>query len=97
MTVQTSAPGSVSTLEGGARANESIAVSGQRLEFNYYTIDGVANTDVNFNSYIVRPSVEALLEFKIETGVFPAEYGREPSQIVMATRSGANAYPRDAV
>ncbi len=92
VTVQTSAPGSVSTLQGGARANESIAVSGERLEFNYYSIDGVANTDVNFNSYIVRPSVEALLEFKVLTGVFPAEYGREPSQIVMATRSGTNAY-----
>ena len=55
-------------------------------------MDGVANQDVNYNSYIVRPSVEALLEFKVLTGVFPAEYGREPSQILMATRSGTNAY-----
>jgi Carboxypeptidase regulatory-like domain/TonB dependent receptor len=94
VTVLTSAPSSaaITGLEGGARSNESIAVSGERFEFNYYTIDGVVNADVNFNSYIVRPSVEALLEFKVLTGVFPAEYGREPSQIVMATRSGTNAY-----
>ncbi len=82
----------ITGLEGGARSNESIAISGERFEFNYYTIDGVVNADVNFNSYIVRPSVEALLEFKVLTGVFPAEYGREPSQVVMATRSGTNAF-----
>jgi hypothetical protein len=56
------------------------------------SIDGVANQDVNFNSYIVRPSVEALLEFNVQTGVFPADYGRQPSQILMATRSGTNEY-----
>jgi hypothetical protein len=89
-----SAPGSaaITGLQGGARSNEAIAISGERFEFNYYTIDGVVNADVNFNSYIVRPSVEALLEFKVLTGVFPSEYGREPSQIVMATRSGTNTY-----
>jgi hypothetical protein len=86
------AQGLVSSFQGGTRATESLAVSGERLEFNYYTIDGVSNQDVNYNSYIVRPSVEALLEFKVLTGVFPAEYGREPSQILMATRSGTNAY-----
>src|SRR5438552_9257737 len=41
--------------------------------FRSYTMDGVANQDVNYNSYIVRPSIEALLEFKVLTGVFPAE------------------------
>jgi hypothetical protein len=92
VTVQPGAQGQVGSLQGGSRANESIAVSGERNEFNYYTIDGVANQDVNFNSYIVRPSVEALLEFKVQTGVFPAEYGRQPSQILMATRSGTNQY-----
>jgi hypothetical protein len=92
VTVQGVAVGQVSGLQGGVRAAESIAIAGERIEFNYYSIDGVANADVNFNSYIVRPSVEALLEFKVETGVFPAEYGREPSQIVMATRSGTNAF-----
>jgi hypothetical protein len=92
VTVQPGAVGQVGTLQGGTRAAESISVSGERNEFNYYTIDGVANQDVNFNSYIVRPSVEALLEFRVLTGVFPAEYGREASQVQMATRSGTNAY-----
>jgi hypothetical protein len=92
VTVQPGAQGQGGSLQGGTRAAESIAISGQRNEFNYYTIDGVANQDVNFNSYIVGPSVEALLEFKVQMGVFPAEYGRQPSQILMATRSGTNVY-----
>src|SRR5258708_15509463 len=44
-------------LQGGARANTSLSVAGQRLEFNRYTLDGVENTDTNFNSYIIQPSV----------------------------------------
>ena len=92
VTVQLGAQTQGSQFQGGTRVAESISVSGERLEFNYYTMDGVANQDVNYNSYIVRPSIEALLEFKVLTGVFPAEYGREPTQILMATRSGTNAY-----
>jgi len=44
---------------GGTRANEQISVAGQRREFNYFTLDGVDNTDVNFNSYIIQPSIES--------------------------------------
>ena len=43
-------------------------------EFNYYTLDGVDNTDVNFNTYIFLPSVDALEEFKVQTGVYSAEF-----------------------
>ena len=42
--------------QGGTRSNEQLSVSGQRREFNYYTLDGVDNTDVNFNTYIFMPS-----------------------------------------
>src|SRR6476646_8848489 len=40
--------------QGGTRANEQIPVAGQRREFNYFTLDGVDNTDVNFNTYIIQ-------------------------------------------
>src|ERR1022692_2617048 len=36
---------------GGDRATQSVAISGQRREFTNYTLDGISNTDVNFNSY----------------------------------------------
>ncbi|RPI52852.1 MAG: carboxypeptidase regulatory-like domain-containing protein, partial [Acidobacteria bacterium] len=53
--------------QGGSRANQQLSISGQRREFNYYTLDGTDNTDVNFNTYILLPSVDALEEFKVQT------------------------------
>jgi hypothetical protein len=65
-------------------------VGGQRREFNYYTLDGVANTDVDFNTYAFLPSIDALQEFKVQSGVFPAEFGRATSQINVSTKAGTN-------
>jgi hypothetical protein len=78
--------------QGGDRASSTIAVSGQRREFNYYTLDGMSNTDVNFNTYIFLPSIDALQEFKVQTGIYSAEFGRELGQINVTTKSGTNAY-----
>jgi hypothetical protein len=79
-------------LQGGARAQASYSIAGQRLEFNRYTLDGVENTDPNFNSYVIQPSVDALQEFKVQTGVYSAEFGRATSQISLTTRAGSNQY-----
>jgi len=78
--------------QGGSRANQQISISGQRREFNYYTLDGVDNTDVNFNTYIFLPSVDALEEFKVQTGVYSAEFGRAAGQVNVVTKSGSNAF-----
>jgi Carboxypeptidase regulatory-like domain len=86
------APGQASLRQGGSRANENFAVMGQRGTANYYTLDGVNDTDVNFNLYIFLPSIDALQEFKVQTGVYPAEFGREASQINVSTKSGTNQY-----
>ena len=84
--------GQASARQGGIRAGETIAVSGQRTNFNHYTLDGVENTDPNFNTFVVLPSIDALQEFKVQTGVYPAEFGREATQINVLTRSGTNQY-----
>src|SRR5262245_39139990 len=83
-------PGQAGDRQGGTRAAQQLSVSGQRREFNYYTLDGVDNTDVNFNTYIFLPSVDALEEFKVQTGVYSAEFGREASQVNVVTKSGTN-------
>jgi len=84
-------PGQAGDRQGGTRANQQLSISGQRREFNYYTLDGVDNTDVNFNTYIFLPSVDALEEFKVQTGVYSAEFGREASQVNVVTKSGSNS------
>ena len=78
--------------QGGTRASRSISIAGQRGQFNYFTLDGVANTDPNFNTYVVEPSVDALQEFKVQSGIYPAEFGRGASQVNMSTKGGGNDY-----
>src|SRR5881296_3636063 len=78
--------------QGGARAQQNISVSGQRSEFNHFTLDGVENTDVNFNTYVFLPSIDALQEFKVQTGIFPAEFGRATTQINVSTKPGTNQF-----
>lgn len=75
---------------GGARNTFSLNVAGQRVHYNHYTLDGVENTDPNFNTYLLLPSIDALQEFKVESGIFPAEYGRAIAQINVSTKSGTN-------
>src|SRR5712691_9759376 len=82
------APNQAVGRQGGTRATENIAISGMRGTWNNYTLDGVSNTDVNFNLYIQLPSVDALQEFKVQTGIYPAEFGREASQINVSTKPG---------
>jgi len=60
--------GQAGSRQGGDRANQSISAGGQRIMFNYFTLDGVSNTDPNFNTYVVLPSIDALQEFKVQTG-----------------------------
>ena len=78
--------------QGGDRANQAISAGGNRIVFDYFTLDGVVNTDPNFNTYIVLPSIDALQEFKVQTGVYPAEFGHEATQINVLTKSGGNAF-----
>jgi len=77
---------------GGERAGQAIAVGGQRIMFDYYTLDGVVNTDPDFNTYISQPSIDGIGEMKVQTGVYSAEFGHEASQINVLTKSGTNSY-----
>ncbi len=84
--------GQAGSRQGGIRAQQNISVAGQRSYFNRFTIDGIENTDVNFNTPIILPSIDALQEFKVQTGIFPAEFGRASTQINISTKSGTREY-----
>jgi hypothetical protein len=75
---------------GGQRNSFALNVAGQRIHFNHYSLDGVENTDLNFNSYMLLPSVDALEEFNVVSGLFDAEYGRAIAQVNVSTKSGSN-------
>ena len=92
VTAEMGSGGQANSRQGGQRANQSISIAGQRQMFNRFTLDGVENTDPNFNTFVVRPSVDALQEFKVQTGVYSAQYGKSTSQINVTTRSGGNEF-----
>jgi len=77
---------------GGSRSTLTISMSGARATWSNYTLDGITNTDVDFNTYILQPSVDALQEFKVQSGIYPAEFGREAGQVNVSTRPGSNQY-----
>jgi Carboxypeptidase regulatory-like domain/TonB dependent receptor len=77
---------------GGDRATQQISISGNRREWNYFTLDGINNTEVNFNTYLFLPSIDALQEFRVQTGIYSAEFGREIGQVSVSTKSGTNEY-----
>ena len=88
----TSAPSNATSFQGGQRASQSITVNGQRNDFNHFTLDGIENTDPNFNTYVLLPSLDALQEFKVQSATYPAEYGFSVSQINVTTKSGTNQF-----
>ncbi|MBM3734742.1 MAG: carboxypeptidase regulatory-like domain-containing protein [Acidobacteria bacterium] len=75
---------------GGSRNQFALNIAGQRVHFNHYSLDGIENTDPNFNTYLLLPSLEALQEFKVEAGLFQAEYGRAIAQVNVSTKGGTN-------
>ena len=83
--------GEAAARKGGERTSKSIVVAGARAQFNHYTLDGIENTDPSYNLYALRPSIEFLEEFKVETGVYSPEFGRGAVQINVASKAGTNA------
>jgi len=84
--------GQASARQGGDRTTQEIFVAGARREYTSFTLDGVENTDPGFNTYAVLPSIDALQEFKVEAGVYPAEFGHRQIQVNVSTLSGTNQF-----
>jgi hypothetical protein len=76
-------------IPGGVNATPQ--VNGGRIETNNFLLDGADNNEPFLGSAAVVPSVEALLEFKVQTNLYTAEFGNGGGAMVNAvTRSGAN-------
>lgn len=81
------APAQGSTL--GFRGGFNVA--GNSEVANNYIKDGIDNNDETTNQPLHRPVLDAVREFKVLTGTYSAEYGRQAGgQIIVTTQSGAN-------
>ncbi len=84
---------SVGGEQGTMRQGEGNAVSinGGRPEGNNYTLDGLVNTDQALQTPAVILSQDAIGEFKVESGIYPAENGFGASQINIVSKAGTNS------
>jgi len=74
---------------GGNTLN--LSVNGQREFANSVLIDGVEATGNRNNDTNLRPSVDAVQEFKVATSDYSAEFGRAAGGVVsIQTKSGTN-------
>ena len=75
------------------RPGSELFVNGNRESSNNYLYDGIDNNDRLTLALVIRPAIEAIKEFKIQTNLFSAEQGRNPGgQIDVVTKSGTNAF-----
>ena len=80
----------------GMEATGSFAANGLSTANNDYILDGIDNNNdsvdfLNGASYAVKPPVDAIQEFKIQTSNFSAEFGRAGGAVLNATiKSGTN-------
>jgi Carboxypeptidase regulatory-like domain/TonB dependent receptor/TonB-dependent Receptor Plug Domain len=82
----------------GLGATGSFAANGLRPAQNNYLLDGIDNNSnlvdfLNGTGYSVKPPVDAIQEFKVETNNYSAEMGRSAGAVLNATiKSGTNDF-----
>ena len=87
------------TIGSGVRPDElrpggtTIEANGARDSNNKVMLDGIDDTEMVAQTFIVRPSVEGLQEFRVITNNAGAEFDRGAGAIVVtSTRSGSNQF-----
>lgn len=77
----------------GTLNSTTYSVAGNPSVNNNYLLDGVQNNDRTTGSPTLKPAEDGIQEFRILTGQYAAEYGRQSGgQVVMTTKSGDNFY-----
>lgn len=85
------APGNGNTTFAGT--GYAVSAAGQRDFNNEYTLDGVSITETRNPAPAFLPSVDAIQEFNVQTGLFSAEYGyKAGAHVDISVKSGTNQY-----
>ena len=84
---QLAALASGATPNPGSRTEDGFSLNGNRLFQNSFQVDGADNNNYIFgvdtnSTQALRPSVDAIQEFKIETANYSAEYGRAAGGVI---------------
>ena len=76
------------------RNTQNVSVNGSRVSQNNFQINGVdANTGIFFGRPTPNPAPESIAEFKVQTSLFDATFGRSGGgNVQVSTLSGTNEY-----
>lgn len=72
------------------RNDMTLSIAGGRESNNSFLLNGIETRNARFGSVGIRPSIEAIQEFKIQRSTFGAEFGRSSAVINTTLRSGTN-------
>ena len=85
--------GGMAVQQNSVRQGEvaGLSVAGSRTNDSAYLLDGVINTDPDYNALNYVPIVDTISEFRVQVAQYSAEYGRASGgQINVLTQSGTN-------
>jgi hypothetical protein len=85
--------GNTETYRNNASGGAALSVNGLRPQANNFILDGIDDNEGLVNTVVFFPPVEATQEFKVDTSVAPAEFGRAGGAIVVfSLKSGTNHF-----
>jgi hypothetical protein len=71
----------------------AISINGSPTGSNSYILDGQSNLSTTTGEIAVNPNVDSIQEFKVQSGVFSAQYGFTLGGVVnLASRTGTNQF-----
>ena len=74
----------------GTAGSTMVSVSGGRISKTEFLLDGISINEQLFDGVAIRPSVDAIQEFKLVTNSFSAEYGRGNAVMTATIKGGTN-------
>ena len=83
--------GDAETFRNQESGGGAVSSNGLRQQANNYLLDGIDNNEALVNTLVFFPNIDATQEFRVNTSIAPAEFGRAGGAIVQTSiKSGAN-------
>src|SRR6266481_4404426 len=89
----TGANNNAETFRFGQSGGAALAVNGLRPQNDNFILDGIDNNESLVNTIVFFPPADAIDEFRVQTSVAPAQFGRAGGAVVVTSlKSGTNAW-----
>lgn len=72
------------------RGDTTLSIAGGRESNNSFLVNGIETRNARFGNAGIRPSIDAIQEFKIQRSTFGAEFGRSAAIVNTTIKSGTN-------